>query len=109
MFTANSINCLTEALGLSLPGKGTSLATHSDREQLPRAQRTSPFGEWSQFGPESTSTPLASAVVLLPRFCGHQTRLGMSWDEGVHGNEEEANVVHVGVQGRALEQSSQRL
>jgi dihydroxy-acid dehydratase len=34
MFTANSMNCLTEALGLSLPGNGTTLATHADREQL---------------------------------------------------------------------------
>src|SRR5574344_2301924 len=34
MFTANSMNCLTEALGLALPGNGTTLATHSDREQL---------------------------------------------------------------------------
>jgi len=34
MFTANSMNCLTEALGLSLPGNGTVLATHSDRERL---------------------------------------------------------------------------
>lgn len=34
MFTANSMNCLTEALGLSLPGNGTTLATHSDRRQL---------------------------------------------------------------------------
>ena len=34
MFTANSMNCLTEALGLSLPGNGTTLATHKDREQL---------------------------------------------------------------------------
>ncbi len=34
MFTANSMNCLTEALGLSLPGNGTLLATHSDRERL---------------------------------------------------------------------------
>ena len=34
MFTANSVNCLTEALGLSLPGNGTTLATHADREQL---------------------------------------------------------------------------
>lgn len=34
MFTANSMNCLTEALGLSLPGNGTVLATHSDREGL---------------------------------------------------------------------------
>jgi dihydroxy-acid dehydratase len=34
MFTANSMNCLTEAIGLSLPGNGTVLATHSDREEL---------------------------------------------------------------------------
>ncbi len=34
MFTANSMNCLTEALGLSLPGNGTMLATHADRETL---------------------------------------------------------------------------
>ncbi|MGR8929324.1 MAG: dihydroxy-acid dehydratase [Gammaproteobacteria bacterium] len=34
MFTANSMNCLTEALGLSLPGNGTLVATHADREQL---------------------------------------------------------------------------
>lgn len=34
MFTANSMNCLTEALGLSLPGNGTTLATHKDREAL---------------------------------------------------------------------------
>ena len=34
MFTANSMNCLTEALGLALPGNGTILATHSDRQQL---------------------------------------------------------------------------
>jgi dihydroxy-acid dehydratase len=34
MFTANSMNCLTEALGLSLPGNGSTLATHKDRERL---------------------------------------------------------------------------
>src|SRR5271169_3781074 len=34
MFTANSMNCLTEALGLSLPGNGTIVATHADRRQL---------------------------------------------------------------------------
>ena len=34
MFTANSMNCLTEALGLSLPGNGSVLATHADREAL---------------------------------------------------------------------------
>ena len=34
MFTANSMNCLTEALGLSLPGNGSVLATHADRKEL---------------------------------------------------------------------------
>ena len=34
MFTANSMNCLTEALGLSLPGNGSQLATHADRKAL---------------------------------------------------------------------------
>ncbi len=34
MFTANSMNCLTEALGLSLPGNGSTLATHGDRRAL---------------------------------------------------------------------------
>ncbi|PNS08474.1 dihydroxy-acid dehydratase [Solilutibacter silvestris] len=41
MFTANSMNCLMEALGLALPGNGTVVATHADREQLfLRAGRT---------------------------------------------------------------------
>ncbi len=41
MFTANSMNCLTEAIGLALPGNGSCLATHADREQLfLRAGRT---------------------------------------------------------------------
>ncbi len=34
MFTANSMNCLTEVLGLSLPGNGTVVATHADRKEL---------------------------------------------------------------------------
>lgn len=34
MFTANSMNCLTEAIGLALPGNGTTLATHFDRKDL---------------------------------------------------------------------------
>ncbi len=34
MFTANSMNCLTEAIGLALPGNGSCLATHIDRKQL---------------------------------------------------------------------------
>ena len=41
MFTANSMNCLTEVLGLSLPGNGSLLATHADRRELfLRAART---------------------------------------------------------------------
>jgi dihydroxy-acid dehydratase len=41
MFTANSMNCLTEALGLALPGNGTVVATHADRKELfLRAGRT---------------------------------------------------------------------
>jgi dihydroxy-acid dehydratase len=41
MFTANSMNCLTEALGLALPGNGSLVATHADRKQLfLRAGRT---------------------------------------------------------------------
>lgn len=41
MFTANSMNCLTEAIGLSLPGNGSLLATHADRKDLfLRAART---------------------------------------------------------------------
>lgn len=34
MFTANSMNCLTEALGMGLPGNGTLMATHADRREL---------------------------------------------------------------------------
>jgi len=34
MFTANSMNCLTEAMGLSLPGNGSTLATHADRRRI---------------------------------------------------------------------------
>ena len=36
MFTANSMNCLTEAIGLALPGNGTTLATHTARKELYR-------------------------------------------------------------------------
>ena len=41
MFTANSMNCLTEALGLSLPGNGSTLATHADRKRPVRRGRPS--------------------------------------------------------------------
>ena len=49
MFTANSMNCLTEALGLSLPGNGSMLATHADRKEhpsfLPDPERLSENGQ----------------------------------------------------------------
>ena len=38
MFTANSMNCLTEALGLSLPGNGSTLATHANRKNYSKKQ-----------------------------------------------------------------------
>ena len=41
MFTANSMNCLTEALGLALPGNGSVLATHADRQRSVRRSRSS--------------------------------------------------------------------
>jgi len=56
MFTANSMNCLTEALGLSLPGNGSLLATHADREDLfKRAGRTAVelCKRWYQEGDDS--------------------------------------------------------
>ena len=61
MFTANSMNCLTEALGLALPGNGTVLATHADRKRaVPRSRP-----------PRSSSSPAATTsrttARVLPR------------------------------------------
>src|SRR6202012_6194341 len=52
MFTANSMNCLTEALGLALPGNGSTLATHTARKALYEAAG-------------------ATAVKLAERYYGH--------------------------------------
>ncbi len=98
MFTANSMNCLTEALGLSLPGNGTVVATHADREQLfkqaemvwwvmpPRSESAQPLassrwrrllawldegrlGSMLRLQPASTSTrPVATSNATISRY-----------------------------------------
>ena len=61
MFTANSMNCLTEALGLSLPGNGSVLATHADRKRL--------FVEAGQLDRRSGASAITSRTTtrVLPR------------------------------------------
>ena len=66
MFTANSMNCLTEALGLSLPGNGSTLATHADHSAKRELKS-------SAVCPNTVSTPLtacvascSSALIRLP-------------------------------------------
>jgi Dihydroxyacid dehydratase/phosphogluconate dehydratase len=49
MFTANSMNCLTEAIGLALPGNGTVLATHRNRTELSRKRRQSWENAWKYY------------------------------------------------------------
>ncbi len=50
MFTANSMNCLTEAIGLSLPGNGTIVATHANRKELFRkAARLIVYNAWKYY------------------------------------------------------------
>ena len=58
MFTANSMNCLNEALGLALPGNGTILATHANRIKLLR-QRLSVSLQW----------PKAGTMMRISQFC----------------------------------------
>src|SRR3954447_13527899 len=64
MFTANSMNCLTEAIGLSLPGNGSILATHPARRQLyadaPRTVRNIPRRYYEQ--DDDTVLPLNVAT-----------------------------------------------
>ncbi len=59
MFTANSMNCLTEAMGLALPGNGTTLASHAYRKQLfEKAGRADP-----------PTWPTATTMRTTPRCC----------------------------------------
>jgi dihydroxyacid dehydratase/phosphogluconate dehydratase len=59
MFTANSMNCLTEALGLSLPGNGTLVATHADRKEL-FCRRGAPLSIWPSATTNTTTRRLAA-------------------------------------------------
>ncbi|WP_182087193.1 dihydroxy-acid dehydratase [Aureimonas sp. ME7] len=64
MFTANSMNCLTEALGLSLPGNGSTLATHADREDLflEAGQRIVALAKRYYEGDDETALPRSIAT-----------------------------------------------
>src|SRR3546814_19935409 len=53
MFTANSMNCLTDALGLALPGNGTTLATHTARRDLYERAGATPVGPARRFSAEA--------------------------------------------------------
>jgi dihydroxy-acid dehydratase len=61
MFTANSMNCLTEALGLSLPGNGSLLATHADRARSCSWRPGAWWWSWRGAG-TSRTTPGAAAA-----------------------------------------------
>jgi dihydroxy-acid dehydratase len=60
MFTANSMNCLTEALGLSLPGNGSLLATHADRKELFLRAGPPDRGPGQRYYEEDDATRLAA-------------------------------------------------
>ncbi len=68
MFTANSMNCLTEALGLSLPGNGTTLATHSDRERLFREAGSIIVGLAKQYYEQDNEHVLPRAIANFEAF-----------------------------------------
>src|SRR3546814_15944554 len=63
MFTANSMNCLTEALGLALPGNGTTLPTHTPRRDLnePAGATTVGLGRRLYDEADASAPPRASA------------------------------------------------
>ncbi len=68
MFTANSMNCLTEALGLSLPGNGTTLATHSDRRSLFERAGHLIVDLAKQFYEQDNAAVLPRAIANKPAF-----------------------------------------
>ena len=68
MFTANSMNCLTEALGLSLPGNGTILATHADREELFRAAGRVAVELCKRWYQEEDATALPRGIATFEAF-----------------------------------------
>jgi dihydroxy-acid dehydratase len=68
MFTANSMNCLTEALGLSLPGNGSLLATHADRKNLFLAAARLIVRNTRRFYEEGDTTVLPRAIASFDAF-----------------------------------------
>ncbi|WP_020409339.1 dihydroxy-acid dehydratase [Hahella ganghwensis] len=68
MFTANSMNCLTEAIGLSLPGNGTMLATHADREELFLEAARRIVGITRQYYEENDESVLPRSIASFKSF-----------------------------------------
>jgi dihydroxy-acid dehydratase len=68
MFTANSMNCLTEALGVSLPGNGSTLATHTARRELYEAAGRTVVGLARRFYDEDDASVLPRAVATREAF-----------------------------------------
>jgi dihydroxy-acid dehydratase len=68
MFTANSMNCLTEALGLSLPGNGSTLATHTARKQLYEDAGRTVVEIAKRFYDEDDATVLPRAIATRAAF-----------------------------------------
>ncbi|MCY0149486.1 dihydroxy-acid dehydratase [Hoeflea sp. G2-23] len=68
MFTANSMNCLAEAMGLALPGNGSTLATHSDREGLFREAGRRIVGLARQYYDGDDASVLPRSIAAFPAF-----------------------------------------
>src|SRR3546814_13303545 len=68
MFTANSMNCLTEALGLALPGNGTTLATHTARRDLYERAGATTVGLARRFSDEDDASALPRAIASREAF-----------------------------------------
>ncbi|HST40264.1 MAG TPA: dihydroxy-acid dehydratase [Conexibacter sp.] len=68
MFTANSMNCLTEALGLALPGNGSTLATHTARKELYEAAGRTAVELCTRYYDEDDASVLPRAVATRAAF-----------------------------------------
>ncbi|MGJ8569466.1 MAG: dihydroxy-acid dehydratase [Hoeflea sp.] len=68
MFTANSMNCLAEAMGLALPGNGSTLATHSDRERLFREAGRTIVGLAKQYYDGDDASVLPRSIASFAAF-----------------------------------------
>lgn len=68
MFTANSMNCLTEALGLALPMNGTMLATHADRGELFKEAGRRIVGLARAYYEEEDASVLPRSIATKPAF-----------------------------------------